>query len=99
MDVSTISKLDKYRSSPSETESVEDFFLLLAPTGRYALDIAARDCHLSRIMAERFKRVFALDLDRPEIEHACIEPVEGNNIDWIHVLISKPSATADSTLS
>lgn len=81
MDISTLSKLEKYRSSPGETERVEELFALLPPSGRFALDIGARDCHLSRIMAERFERVFALDLDRPEIEHPSIEPVEGNIID------------------
>lgn len=77
----TVSNLDKYRSSPSEIERVADLFSLLPTSGSLALDIGARDCYLSKILAERFLQVVALDLEEPSIEHPTIVPIAGSVID------------------
>ena len=74
------SSLTEYRSSPAEQQRVEDLFALLPARGAYALDIGARDCYLALKLAERFDRVVALDLAKPEIDHPTIEAVEGNVI-------------------
>lgn len=63
------SSLTEYRSSPAEQQRVEDLFALLPARGTYALDIGARDCYLALKLAERFDRVVALDLAKPEIDH------------------------------
>lgn len=70
--------LTTYRSSARELQRVADLFALLPAGGALALDIGARDCYLARKLAERFDRVVALDLDKPEIDHHNIEPVAGN---------------------
>lgn len=50
----------------------------MAPRGPHALDVGARDGHLSLLLAERFERVVALDLKRPEVAHPRVECVEGD---------------------
>jgi 2-polyprenyl-3-methyl-5-hydroxy-6-metoxy-1,4-benzoquinol methylase len=46
--------------------------------GSSALDIGSRDGHFSLLMADRFERVTALDLTKPNISHQRIECVDGN---------------------
>lgn len=70
--------LTTYRSSTRELQRVADLFALLPAGGALALDIGARDCYLAKKLSERFDRVVALDLEKPEIDHPRIEPVEGN---------------------
>lgn len=72
------SNLAEYRASTSERERVADLFSLLPERGERALDVGARDCYLSRMLAERFERVVALDLERPEVDHPAIVPVAGS---------------------
>jgi SAM-dependent methyltransferase len=50
-------------------------------TGRYALDIGARDGYFSRLMADRFERVTAFDLTDLNISHPRIVCVKGNAAD------------------
>lgn len=47
-------------------------------SGEHALDIGARDGHFSKLMAERFNSVTALDLSEPSISHPKIQCVAGN---------------------
>lgn len=70
--------LTDYRASPAERVRIADLFALLPERGARALDIGARDCHLAKMLAERFERVVALDLHRPEIDHVAIDPVVGS---------------------
>ena len=70
--------LTAYRENPREQARVHDLFRLLPPAGALALDVGARDGYLSRLLADRFDRVIALDLQRPSVEHPRVLAVEGN---------------------
>jgi SAM-dependent methyltransferase len=70
--------LIEYRTSPSEKQRTEDLLKLMPTSGGTALDIGARDGHFSLLLAERFDKVVALDLARPEIEHPRVNCVQGN---------------------
>lgn len=70
--------LTDYRTSSSEQLRTADLVRLLPATGTRALDIGARDGHFSLLLADRFKRVVALDLSQPEILHPRVECVKGN---------------------
>lgn len=72
------SNLTEYRASASEQERIADLFMLLPSTGVCAIDIGARDCYLAKVLATRFERVVALDLERPQVEHPAIDPVAGS---------------------
>ena len=75
------SDLTSYRSSLAEQQRIADLFALLPASGCNALDIGARDGYFSRMLAERFDRVVALDLEKPDIEHPKIVPMQGNIAD------------------
>ncbi len=51
---------------------------LIPSAGDSALDVGARDGYLSLLLAERFRRVTALDLNQPKIEHERVVCVKGN---------------------
>jgi len=70
--------LSVYRNSAAEQRRTGDLMALIPPGLRSALDIGARDGYLSRMLAERIPRVVALDLERPQVEHAGIECVQGD---------------------
>lgn len=72
------SDLSAYRSSHREKGRIDDLFELIPRQGRRALDIGARDGYLSKLLAERFDHVVALDLERPVIDDPRIEPVKGD---------------------
>jgi hypothetical protein len=61
--------LTEYRASPAEQKRTADLLRLIPTHGRSALDIGARDGHFSRLLAERFDQVTALDLTEPDISH------------------------------
>jgi len=67
-----------YRSSPAELERTDDLLALSPSAGQCALDVGARDGHFSRLLAERFDTVVALDLQRPSFEHPRVQTVQGN---------------------
>ena len=69
--------LDTYRKSPAEVARIADL-LKLVPSGDIALDVGARDGHLSRLLSERFDEVVALDLNRPEIDVPRVRCVQGD---------------------
>jgi SAM-dependent methyltransferase len=70
--------LRAYRANPREVERVSRLFELLPPQGESVLDIGARDGHLSALLAERFDRVVALDLEAPVVEHPRVLCVAGD---------------------
>lgn len=70
--------LTAYRASEREQNRIHDLFSLIPESGVRALDIGARDGFLSKRLAERFDSVVALDLERPDIVHSRIEPVQGD---------------------
>lgn len=70
--------LSAYRDSPREQARVADLMRLVPQSGERALDIGARDGFLSRLLAGRFDRVVALDLERPVIDHPRVESVKGD---------------------
>lgn len=69
--------LSDYRASPLERLRTEDLLTLVPRAGASSLDVGARDGFFSRLLAERFERVVALDLTLPDIAHPRIQCVEG----------------------
>lgn len=70
--------LTAYRHSEREQARTNDLLALMPDAGRLALDVGARDGHLSKLLAERFDTVVALDLSRPAIDHPRVAPVQGD---------------------
>src|SRR6185295_9096732 len=68
----------EHREGPAEKRRTEDLLRLMPAFGGTALDIGARDGHFSILLAERFDRVIALDLEKPAIDHPKVECVKGN---------------------
>lgn len=66
------------RTSDQEQARARDLFELIPNQGKIALDIGARDGYFSRLLAERFDHVVALDLEKPHIDHPRIESVKGD---------------------
>lgn len=73
--------LAEYRASTGEQQRTADLLRLMPHEGRQALDIGARDGHFSRLLAERFDAVTALDLTQPEIHHPKVRCVKGDAAD------------------
>lgn len=67
-----------YRASEAERLRTDDLLALMPAGGQSALDVGARDGHFSRLMAERFSQVTALDLIRPGFTHPGVVCVAGN---------------------
>lgn len=70
--------LTAYRDSAGERARASDMMALVPEAGTAALDIGARDGFFSRLLAERFDHVEALDLEQPVITHPRITCVQGN---------------------
>ncbi len=71
----------EYRNTQREKARIADLIKLFPSEGiENALDIGARDGFFSMLLAERYSRVTALDLDKPDIRHNKIECVQGNVI-------------------
>ena len=70
--------LTEYRNSESEKSRVADLMSLLPQTSGSALDIGSRDGFISRLLAERYSKVTALDLELPDIEHERIICAKGD---------------------
>lgn len=73
-----ITSLSECRTSAHETERISRLFDLIPAKGAKALDIGARDGHLSRLLAQRFAEVVALDLETPQIDHPNIRCLKGD---------------------
>lgn len=70
--------LEQYRASDNERARTEDLLRLL-PSGRSSvLDIGARDGHFSRLLADHFLEVTALDLKKPTFEFDRVVTVAGD---------------------
>ncbi len=67
-----------YRNSQRERERIRDLFRLVPGEGQTALDIGARDGFLSRMLAERYAAVTALDLELPQFDHPGVTCVQGD---------------------
>lgn len=67
-----------YRATASEQERTADLMALAPRSGAVALDVGARDGYFSRLLADRFERVIALDLAKPDISHRRVECVQGD---------------------
>ena len=70
--------LTEYRASTLEQQRTADLLRLMPTTGRHALDIGARDGHLSLLMADRFEKVIALDLTKPKLSHPKVQCLQGS---------------------
>ena len=70
--------LARYRATPQERLRTEDLLGLVPAAGEMALDVGARDGHFSASLAERFRRVIALDLERPDFELPGVDCVAGD---------------------
>jgi hypothetical protein len=63
--------------SARECERIESLVRLLPP-GRRALDVGARDGHISARLVDHFSEVLALDLIKPELSHPKLRAVQGD---------------------
>ena len=70
--------LSEYRNSTSEKARISDLMRLLPEQGDSVLDVGARDGFISRLLADHFSTVTALDLEQPVIEHERIQCVKGD---------------------
>jgi len=70
--------LQAYRELQSEKDRIASLLALIPHKGHSALDIGARDGHLSIALTGFFDEVTALDLEKPNIKHANIIPVKGD---------------------
>ncbi|MFN7924046.1 MAG: class I SAM-dependent methyltransferase [Bryobacteraceae bacterium] len=73
-----MSNLEQYRASESEKMRTSDLLGLIPEAGRNALDVGAREGFFSRLLAERFDSVTALDLSVPHVDHPRVTNVAGD---------------------
>jgi hypothetical protein len=73
-----LENLAAYRQSDREQARTNNLLGLIPTNGIVALDIGARDGYLSRLLADRFESVVALDLSRPSIDHPNVASVQGD---------------------
>ncbi len=76
--------LTQYRETDLEKDRTNDLMRLIPNGGDIVLDIGARDGHFSKLLAEKYKKVIALDLEEPSISHQNIQCVKGDvtNLDF-----------------
>jgi SAM-dependent methyltransferase len=70
--------LSDYRESDGERLRTESLLRLLPMRGTRLLDIGAREGHFSKLLADRFDEVVALDLEAPQIQHDRVRCVAGD---------------------
>lgn len=70
--------LTAYRASEQEQLRTRDLLRLMPDVAPTALDIGARDGHMSLLLAQRCDSVTALDLSEPRIAHEKVKCVAGN---------------------
>jgi len=73
-----VADLKAYRSSEQEQARTSDLLGLLPKGRKSVLDIGARDGHFSKLLAERFDRVTAVDLCAPGFQYPRVECVAGD---------------------
>lgn len=76
-----IMDLSDYHSKASEKLRIADLLNLIPEKGVNALDVGARDGFISKLLAERFELVTALDLELPNISHERVRCVKGDATD------------------
>jgi len=67
-----------YRRSAIEEARTQDLLRILPRNRRTVLDVGARDGHFSRLLADYFPEVTALDLERPTFEIERVVTVAGD---------------------
>ncbi len=67
-----------YRNRPEEIARVQDLMRLIPPAISSALDIGARDGHISIAIAEQVAQVTALDLEMPNFSSPRVTCVQGD---------------------
>lgn len=70
--------LSEYRNSPKEQKRIEDILNLLPETGENVLEIGARDGYITKILADRFNKVVALDLTKPNLNIERVQCIDGD---------------------
>ena len=70
--------LDDYRNTTDEQARIADLLRLLTDRCDSVLDVGARDGYVTKLLAEHFQRVVALDLTRPLIDHPRVTCVTGD---------------------
>ncbi|HEX6703700.1 MAG TPA: class I SAM-dependent methyltransferase [Albitalea sp.] len=70
--------LRAYRQSATERQRSDDLMRLAAGGAASALDVGARDGYFSRLLAERYQHVVALDLVKPSIAHPRVSCIAGD---------------------
>ena len=73
--------LSDYRASEREQQRMQDLLNLLPQSGSSALDVGARDGHLSRLLINRFERVVALDIQPIPALPSQVQFVQGDIAD------------------
>jgi SAM-dependent methyltransferase len=73
-----MSNLEQYRASEDEKARTADLLRMLPRGRRSVLEIGARDGHFSRLLANYFTEVVALDLEKPSFEIDRVITVEGD---------------------
>jgi ubiquinone/menaquinone biosynthesis C-methylase UbiE len=76
--MTTAFDLVEYRASESERARTVDLLRLLPSGRRSILDIGARDGHFSRLLAQRFPEVTAIDLETPRFEMPGVSKIVGD---------------------
>lgn len=71
-------KMLVYRNRPAEIARVSDLMALVPNNLESALDIGARDGHLSRLIVQKVAAVTALDLECPRFSCEGVSCVQGN---------------------
>jgi ubiquinone/menaquinone biosynthesis C-methylase UbiE len=66
-----------WRSNARETERAS-VLMSLVPGGESVLDAGARDGYFSRLLADRYRSVTALDLEAPPVVHERVRSVAGD---------------------
>lgn len=66
-----------FREAPDEQGRIASLLRLLPPGGR-VLEIGARDGYITRLLADRYEEVVALDLTKPTIEAPRVHCVAGD---------------------
>lgn len=69
---------EKYHTSESEHARISDVLRLLPTGARSVLEIGSRDGRITRLLAERFPEVVALDLEKPDFDIPRVVPVRGD---------------------
>lgn len=70
--------LSEYRNKQSEQMRISDLLNLVPISGKSALDVGASDGYISKLLTKSFKKVTALDLDKPDISHSQVHCVRGD---------------------